>query len=161
MSKETMETKFRNTAARYGADIERWPETERAAARHWAQENPQSARAILDHEAPLDRILDALPQKQPSAALVARIIASARSETEPGLVEVIMESLRTLTGVRTTSPAMIAASLALLLVFGFASGYGGYTYTQRQLTSEHVLANIMGTETQGFADESNSEGGGI
>ena len=60
----------------FGADLRRWPEGERDAARALLDADP-AARAVLDAAAELDAMLDAAPRTVVSAALRDRVIASA------------------------------------------------------------------------------------
>lgn len=60
----------------YGADPERWPEAERAAAMALLQRDPE-ARALRAQAARLDGLLALAEPVEPSPALVARILAAA------------------------------------------------------------------------------------
>ena len=60
----------------YGADLRRWPASERAFAESLIAADP-SLKAVLDQAAALDALLDAAPEPVPSAALTARILAAA------------------------------------------------------------------------------------
>ncbi|GLK47398.1 hypothetical protein GCM10017620_03710 [Brevundimonas intermedia] len=60
----------------YGADLRRWPASERAFAETLIAADP-SLRAVLDQAAALDALLDASPAPTPSADLAARILAAA------------------------------------------------------------------------------------
>jgi hypothetical protein len=63
-------------AEAYGADLRRWPASERPFAESLVATDP-AARAALDEAAALDVLLDASPRPAPSAALTARILAAA------------------------------------------------------------------------------------
>ncbi|ASE38871.1 hypothetical protein [Brevundimonas vesicularis] len=60
----------------YGADLRRWPASERAFAESLIAADP-SLKAVLDQAAALDALLDVAPRPVPSAALAARILAAA------------------------------------------------------------------------------------
>ena len=60
----------------YGADLRRWPVSERAFAESLIAGEP-SLRAVLDDAAGLDVLLAAAPVVAPSADLTARILAAA------------------------------------------------------------------------------------
>jgi len=60
----------------YGAAAERWPDTEREAARRLIAQSA-AARARWEEAADLDRLLDAVPAEAPSSSLAARVIAAA------------------------------------------------------------------------------------
>ena len=60
----------------YGADLRRWPASERAFAESLLAADP-SLKAVLDEAATLDALLNAAPAPVPSAALTARILAAA------------------------------------------------------------------------------------
>lgn len=67
-------------AEAYGADLRRWPASERAFADSLIAADP-SLKAVLDEAAALDALLDALldaaPAPAPSAVLTARVLAAA------------------------------------------------------------------------------------
>lgn len=75
-------------AEAYGADLRRWPASERAFADSLIAADP-SLKAVLDEAAALDALLDALldaaPAPAPSAALVARVLAAAPKARRPRL----------------------------------------------------------------------------
>ena len=60
----------------YGADLRRWPASERAFAESLIVADP-SLKAVLEEAAALDALLDAAPRPVPSAALTAHILAAA------------------------------------------------------------------------------------
>lgn len=60
----------------YGADLRRWPASERAFAESLLAADP-SLKAVLDEAATLDALLNAAPAPVPSAALTARILVAA------------------------------------------------------------------------------------
>ena len=60
----------------YGADLRRWPASERAFAESLLAADP-SLKAVLDEAATLDALLNAAPAPVPSAALTARVLAAA------------------------------------------------------------------------------------
>jgi hypothetical protein len=63
-------------AEAYGADLRRWPASERAFAESLIAADP-SLKSVLDQAAALDALLDASPAPTPSADLAARILAAA------------------------------------------------------------------------------------
>lgn len=60
----------------YGADLRRWPASERAFAESLLAADP-SLKAVLDEAAALDALLNAAPAPVPSAALTASVLAAA------------------------------------------------------------------------------------
>jgi len=68
--------RFSALAEAYGADINRWPPTDRAAAQELAQQSPM-ARAYLAQADGLDAMLDLSRVAAPSAELRHRILAQA------------------------------------------------------------------------------------
>lgn len=60
----------------YGADLRRWPASERAFAESLLAADP-SLKAVLDEAAMLDALLNAAPAPVPSATLTARVLAAA------------------------------------------------------------------------------------
>jgi anti-sigma-K factor RskA len=69
--------RFTALAETYGADLRRWPVRERAAAEALLARDRTGARAILSRHGDLDAQLDAYSVPAPSAALIARILATA------------------------------------------------------------------------------------
>ena len=61
----------------YGADVRRWPDSERTAAQAFSAGQPDVARAVLAEADAIDALLQASPMPQVSAALRDRVIASA------------------------------------------------------------------------------------
>lgn len=68
-------------AEAYGADLRRWPASERPFAERLVATDP-AARAALEEAAALDVLLNASPRPTPSAALAARILAAAPKARE-------------------------------------------------------------------------------
>lgn len=68
-------------AEAYGADLRRWPASERPFAESLVATDP-AARSALEEAASLDLLLDASPRPTPSAALAARILAAAPKARE-------------------------------------------------------------------------------
>ncbi len=68
--------RFAALADAFGADMRRWPATDRAAAQDLAQMSP-SARACLAEADALDAVLDQSRVTAPSAELYQRILAQA------------------------------------------------------------------------------------
>ena len=68
-------------AEAYGADLRRWPASERPFAESLVAIDP-AARAALEEAAALDVLLDASARPTPSAALAARILAAAPKARE-------------------------------------------------------------------------------
>lgn len=69
--------RFEDLAEIYGAEIARWPEGEREAARaRLAADGPRLA-PVLASAAQLDRLLDLAPAQSPDAALLGRLITAA------------------------------------------------------------------------------------
>jgi hypothetical protein len=73
-------TRFEALAAAYGADLRRWPETERDAARAFADTRADNASRLLDEARALDVLLDEVPAAIPSARLREAVIATAPRE---------------------------------------------------------------------------------
>jgi hypothetical protein len=72
--------RFSELSAAYGADIARWPQSERAAAQAFAASEPALADAALAAERELDAGLDAWRAAEAPAGLRNRIIAAAPRE---------------------------------------------------------------------------------
>ena len=69
--------RFHQIVEAYGADPQRWPPQERAAAQAWAGMHRQQAQAWLAEAAGLDAWLATDRLASPNAALQQRIVASA------------------------------------------------------------------------------------
>jgi len=69
------QARFEQILAAYGSRSAAWPEEERASALAFAQRSEQ-ARALVDRESQLDRLLDAAPELEPSRSLRDRILQS-------------------------------------------------------------------------------------
>lgn len=69
--------RFRALADAYGADLRRWPESERAAAAALIEAEPGQTRAVMAEADELDALLHASPPPQPSQALRDAILAAA------------------------------------------------------------------------------------
>lgn len=137
----------------YGANTERWPSEERAAASALLAHSAE-ARAQQDEASRLDALLDLTPSVHPSIELVARILAAApteRTQTESARKEPVPElragwrhlpratrrsgksegSRRT----RVWFPLAVAASLAIAL-------WSALTPTPRQELSPDAIASL-------------------
>ena len=68
--------RLQTLAEAYGADLRRWPASDRAFAESLLAADP-SLRAMLDEAAALDALLDASSAPTPSADLAARVLAAA------------------------------------------------------------------------------------
>ena len=66
-----------------GADLRRWPEAERDAARALLERGPAGLLAARSEAARLDRELDAHRVAAPDAATIDRIAAAAMSSAPP------------------------------------------------------------------------------
>ena len=69
--------RFRELASAYGADLDRWPEAERAAAADFIAQHAEAARALLAAERGLDGALAADQAAEPGHALRVRIVEAA------------------------------------------------------------------------------------
>jgi hypothetical protein len=107
----------------YGADADRWPDAERAAATELLGRSPD-ARTRLSEAAHLDLILDHLPVAEtPSAGLVDRIMA-ARPRALPAAS--LPRSKSRATGWRVlwpySSPVLPTGALAFSMMLGIVVG---------------------------------------
>ncbi|MFN3814666.1 hypothetical protein [Brevundimonas sp.] len=69
--------RFQDLAEAYGADVRRWPEAERDAARAFMGGNPHGAERLLFEARQMDLALDAAPRPMVSHALREQVIALA------------------------------------------------------------------------------------
>lgn len=76
--------RFRQIVASYGAEPHRWPADERDAAQAFLRGDGE-ARALLEREAGLDRMLGAYRVAPAGSALAARVAASAHGPSRQGL----------------------------------------------------------------------------
>lgn len=68
--------RFAELADAFGGQLERWPSDEQAAARTFAEAEPEYAQACLEDAAALDQLLDMDAIAPPPAALFESIVAS-------------------------------------------------------------------------------------
>ena len=95
----------------YGADFDRWPSEERAAAIVFAQDHAETAGPLLAGAHALDATLNlARSQVSPSAALSARILEAARRASSEG---------------RAPNFSRAGWALAACTLLGVIIGYGG------------------------------------
>jgi hypothetical protein len=113
MTDQMSAERFAALAASCGADLARWPQSERDAARAQLRDSA-SARDLIARQAALDALLDALPAPAlPSAALRERILADApREPARISLGAWFASVWGELGGSRRAGP-VFAASLAL------------------------------------------------
>ena len=69
--------RYERLAEAYGADIGRWPQADREAARVFQAREPEAARRILAEAAALDHLLHRWSTPAPGAALRERVLAGA------------------------------------------------------------------------------------
>ena len=104
----------------YGAQPQRWPATERAAAESLLRESA-AARALLDEATAVDRLLDAVPPLTPTPDLRAAVLAGAsrrpRSSLTDRLAAAWQELFGELGGWRIAG-TVLAASLVLGVLTG-------------------------------------------
>lgn len=72
--------RFEGLADAWGADLQRWPEAERAAARGLLAREP-GLQAMLAHAAALDAVLDAHRIAAPGAGLVRGVLDAAAASS--------------------------------------------------------------------------------
>jgi hypothetical protein len=100
---------FREHLDRYGADLERWPEDQRGAARQLA--GSVEASRLVDQARALDAMLLAMEAKDPPPGLAGRILASLPQDRLSGLLDWLAAAF--------WRPALAAtASLALGFLIG-------------------------------------------
>ncbi|MFW0753910.1 hypothetical protein ACN1C3_04030 [Pseudomonas sp. H11T01] len=75
--------RFSHLANVYGADLQRWPSTERAAAQVLLAGGDAEVLKVLHQARWLDNILDSHPVAAPTPDLVRRIVASAPLAAPP------------------------------------------------------------------------------
>ncbi len=131
-----IEDRFVELAGAYGADIGRWPEGEREAARRLAADG--AAGAVLDTEAALDHLLWRSAIAAPSAALTDRIIALA-----PAARAMQDRVTRWLAG------AGVAAGMAIACAAGVAMGL---TFAPHALINLVSPAHAPSTEEAAAGD---------
>ncbi|MGA0600078.1 hypothetical protein ACO2Q3_05165 [Caulobacter sp. KR2-114] len=113
--------RFAALAAAYGADIGRWPEGEREAARRLAAQAP--ARDVLAAESDLDHLLWQATTAAPSHALSEAVIAMAPPARRTG-----GEILRWLAAVGVAGSMVAACAAGVVMGATFAP---------------HALINVM------------------
>ncbi|HVN02105.1 MAG TPA: hypothetical protein VMT68_18035 [Caulobacteraceae bacterium] len=78
------EERFLTLVGAYGADPQRWPLGERAAATAFLDANPELVAACLEAEAALDAVLAAHLTRDPSAAFRGRLVGAAPRQRAVG-----------------------------------------------------------------------------
>jgi hypothetical protein len=140
--------RLRQVLDAYGASQERWPADERATVARLLSDSPE-ARTLRDDAARLDALLDLVPARQPSAALVARALAGAPHDAR-------QSRWRRTTMIAVPLAAAAAALLVWLLPRGGSTGapdapqyaiedLGVYT------TPTDVLLDLPGFDLSGSA----------
>lgn len=128
-------TRFRAILAAYGAQPERWPEGERAAAEALARSSLEAARALAEARA-LDRALISASlagvklEQDEFVMLKTRIVAAARPLMTSKLARWLGFDLTPL----QVWPSL--AGLALATVLGFGVGVGGLLGTSSTQEAE-------------------------
>ncbi|MGD9815071.1 MAG: hypothetical protein AB7Q23_02295 [Hyphomonadaceae bacterium] len=132
-------TRFGQLAEAYGADLQRWPAHQRAAAAAYAAAHKGEADAILADARATDAVLDAGRAGEPdTSALAGRILAQAPKRQSAGF----------------DRRAMFA--LAACAVFGVLIGYGGGLLAPPIETDDAHFAAAF--EAPFFADDVGDEG---
>ena len=83
MSGDMNRERFAALVDAFGADLRRWPDSERDAARAFRAAQPFVCEPLLAEASRLDAMLDGLDAPHPSAALRERILASAAQARRP------------------------------------------------------------------------------
>lgn len=105
-------SRFRSLIEAYGALPAHWPAAERAAAQAFLARHDE-AKALVEGEAWIDRLLDSLPAAEPSAALKARLMPRARVAWFKDLMKALWPEAQ------SAWPAgVLAASMALGVAIG-------------------------------------------
>ena len=130
---------FAMRAETYGADITRWPEVHREAARALIGLDPARAEGILAAERNLDQLLAFAPDQPPSDTLRAAVLASASAKRP--LVFVDFAWLRGRLRQPVLSGAAALAVCAGLLV-GTAMSGGALTAARQDALASAVQTDI-------------------
>lgn len=132
--------RFLALVAAYGADARRWPESERAAARAFADADPAAAGPALADADAVDAQLHASRVAHPSMALRDRVIASA---AEAGL-KARREGRRWLDRLALA----LGAGWAAAACAGIVAGVMMTTYLTADAQAEAVLyqASLLGVD---------------
>jgi hypothetical protein len=113
--------RLREWLDRYGPELARWPEHERARAREWLIRVP-AARAELAAAQRLETLLRELPAPKPAPALREAVLAAAPG-VRPRRLVALRELWFMLGGLRLAGPAF-AAALLLGITLGALLGGG-------------------------------------
>ena len=151
---EMHEKDFARYAQIYGAALKHWPDVLRAAALAYSRRHAQTANCILDAENDVDAALAIAlaPDHDVSSALEERILSDFgavmrnRKASDRRGLGALKNALSVLTPNRAGGlrPAL-GMAMALLLIFGFASGYAGYASALDKTSSRALLATAFGT----------------
>jgi hypothetical protein len=131
------EDRFRHLAAAFGADLDRWPESERAAAAAFLSREPTAAQGALAPERRLDETLASYAASEPRYELRERIIAAAPRQRAVG------RTLRWLAG----------AGLGLGLAVSCAAGVAtGFSFAPQSVTHMFAQPPSGGPDVSSLAD---------
>ena len=126
----------------YGAEPQRWPESERVAALAYMDANPADAKLALATAAGLDQALDSA-KKQISGTdlLAARILKAATADAEitPMAAPNTPANDRLIPWHKSTWKS-VAATLVLTTGFGFAAGQSAVAKSTHMETAEALLS---------------------
>jgi hypothetical protein len=136
----TME-RFRAIVEAYGASPAHWPADERAAAQAFLAVHAE-ARARMDEEALLDRLLDAVPATRPSVALKERLMPRQLPRDSGAWLSRLIAALWP----EASSPwpaGVLAASIALGILIGIATP--AIDLTSQELNAGEVMSYAFST----------------
>jgi hypothetical protein len=128
--------RFKAIIEAYGADPDRWPEAERDDALAYRRGADASETALLKDAAELDGLLAAASPARVDAALVARVMASAR---RPSFLAALFGGAG---HVGTGARAGVAAACLALVVLGTGAGWASSGRGATAVTAEDAFLNV-------------------
>ncbi|UDF03164.1 hypothetical protein [Asticcacaulis sp. AND118] len=143
MQNQISSERFEAIVDAYGADAQRWPQDERAAARLFMQQHPETARRVMAEARTLDAWLSAAEEPEPSVALQWEILAHM---APAGVVAKMAAPLSVRPRRRWMAGIGLAAACAAGIIFGVNVGLA----TTSEARAEAVLASASLTEVDNW-----------
>lgn len=145
MQNQISSERFEAIVDAYGADAQRWPQAERAAALLFMQQNPETARRVMAEARTLDGWLSAAEEVEPSAALQWGVLAHMMPADVTAKVVPVPSTVRPRR--RWVAGGIgLAAACAAGIIFGVNVGLA----TTSEARAEAVLASASLTEVDNW-----------
>ena len=125
----------------YGADTNRWPETERQAGQAWLTDNPGKARKLLAEAETLDTFLDtASAPISDTSLLQARILKAAQNTAQDEATNT--QAANDITAMPSKLANWKSVAATLILTTGIGFGIGQAAAADTSYASAEALLSI-------------------